>query len=110
MTNHTTTSPIRNGVDTAQIYGTLDAIKAIPSLAPFEFRVRNRWIAAPTAARRSRVSGAPAREDTSRETPFELDASEPPVLFGHARNGKSHSQSSRENPVPPAISNVSKRP
>ena len=36
-----------------------------------------------TAARPSRASGAAGQEDVSRELPFELDASEPPVLFGH---------------------------
>ena len=35
---------VRNGVDTAQMYGTLDAIKSDPSLARFQFRVQNRWI------------------------------------------------------------------
>ena len=35
---------IRNGVDTAQMYGTLDAIKADPRSASFQFRVHNHWI------------------------------------------------------------------
>ena len=35
---------VRNGVDTAQMYGTLDAIKADPSLGRFQFRVQNHWI------------------------------------------------------------------
>jgi len=35
---------IRNGVDTEVLYGTLDAIKADPSIARFQFRARNRWI------------------------------------------------------------------
>ena len=34
----TTAEAIRNGVDTAQLYATLDAIKADPSLARFQFR------------------------------------------------------------------------
>ena len=37
-------NPIRNGVDTGQMYGTLDAIKATPELAAFRFRARNRWL------------------------------------------------------------------
>ena len=35
---------IRNGVDTAQMYGTLDAIKAQPELGVFQFRASNHWI------------------------------------------------------------------
>jgi hypothetical protein len=34
----------RNGVDTEQLYGTLDAIKAQPELGTFQFRARNHWI------------------------------------------------------------------
>ena len=37
-------SPIRNGVDTAQVYGTLDALTDQPKLARFEFRATNHWI------------------------------------------------------------------
>src|SRR3954454_5698723 len=80
----TTASPtIRNGVDTGQVYGTLDALKAQPELARFEFRVRNRWINGTHS--RSTIHGlwGAGQEDTSREAPFEVDASEPPVLFGH---------------------------
>ena len=40
----TTAETIRNGVDTGQLFGTLDAIKGEPSLATFQFRARNRWI------------------------------------------------------------------
>ena len=36
---------IRNGVDTEQLFGTLDAVKAQPELAAFTWRVRNEWIA-----------------------------------------------------------------
>ena len=42
----TTITPTRNGIDTGQVFGTLDALKAQPELARFEFRVSNRWIAA----------------------------------------------------------------
>ena len=78
-----TPAPIRNGVDTAQVYGTLDALKAQPELARFEFRVSNRWIDGPHS--RSTIHGfwGAGQEDTSRDAPFVVDASEPPVLFGH---------------------------
>jgi uncharacterized OsmC-like protein len=79
----TTIAPIRNGIDTAQVYGTLDALKSDPALARFEFRATNRWINGPHS--RSTIHGfwGAGQEDTTREVPFVLDASEPPVLFGN---------------------------
>src|SRR3954468_1843618 len=79
----TTASPtIRNGIDTGQVYGTLDALKAQPELARFEFRATNRWIDGTHS--RSMIQGfsGAGAEDTSRAEPFIVDASEPPVLFG----------------------------
>jgi uncharacterized OsmC-like protein len=83
MTITTSTSPIRNGIDTAQVYGTLDVLKAQPEAARFEFRVRNRWIDGTHS--RSTIHGfwGAGAEDVSRAEPFVVDASEPPVLFGH---------------------------
>src|SRR5215216_6152776 len=51
----TITPPVRNGIDTAQLYGTLDAIKADADLAHFEFRVHNRWVQGPHS--RSTIHG-----------------------------------------------------
>jgi uncharacterized OsmC-like protein len=79
----TITAPIRNGVDTGQVYGTLDALKAQPDLARFELRVSNRWIDGPHSRSTIQSFWGAGQEDTSREVPFVLDASEPPVLFGH---------------------------
>src|SRR3954447_5091089 len=78
-TTHTTN---RNGIDTGQIYGTLDALKAQPELAHFEFRATNRWIDGTHS--RSMIQGfwGAGQEDASRGEPFIVDASEPPVLFG----------------------------
>ncbi len=78
-----TTDTIRNGVDTAQLFGTLDALKAQPELARFEFRVQNRWINGPHSRSTIHRFWGAGQEDSSRETPFVVDASEPPVLFGH---------------------------
>ena len=44
MTAVTDTHTVRNGVDTEQLFGTLDLIKAQPELARFQFRASNRWI------------------------------------------------------------------
>ena len=77
------TNTTRNGIDVAQVYGTLDAIAADPSLARFEFRVSNRWITGTHS--RSTIQGfhGAGQEDASRERPFTLDAGEPAVLLGH---------------------------
>jgi len=78
----TVTSTIRNGVDTQQMYGTLDAIKAQPELGRFEFRARNEWIAG--AHNRSTIQGfyGAGQEDSSRTQAFVLDAGEPAILLG----------------------------
>lgn len=80
----TTVSPtIRNGVDTDQMFGTLDAIVADPSLGRFQFRVSNEWIdGAHNRSVIQRFYGA-GQEDTSRAAPFTIDAGEPAVLLGH---------------------------
>lgn len=39
-----TESPMRNGVDTATLFATLDAVKEAPAAAQFQFRVKNRWV------------------------------------------------------------------
>jgi uncharacterized OsmC-like protein len=73
---------IRNGVDSEQMYGTLDAIKAQPELGVFQFRATNHWIDG--AHNRTTIQhfyGA-GQEDTSREQPFAIDAGEPAILLG----------------------------
>jgi uncharacterized OsmC-like protein len=83
QTTHTKPAEkVRNGVDTEQMFGTLDAIKAQPALARFQFRATNRWIDG--AHNRSTIEhfwGA-GQEDTSRTEAFTLDAGEPAVLLG----------------------------
>jgi uncharacterized OsmC-like protein len=73
---------IRNGVDTEQMFGTLDAIKAQPELARFQFRATNRWIGG--AHNRSTIKAfwGAGQEDSSRTQAFTLDAGEPAVLLG----------------------------
>jgi uncharacterized OsmC-like protein len=73
---------IRNGVDSAQMYGTLDAIKAEPSLGIFQFRARNTWVDG--AHNRSTIQGfyGAGLQDASRERAFTVDAGEPAVLLG----------------------------
>ena len=78
----TTTSAIRNGVDTEQLFGTLDALKADPSLAKFQFRARNRWIEGAHNRTTIRDFYAANQEDTSRAEEFVIDAGEPAILLG----------------------------
>jgi len=78
----TTAESVRNGVDTSQLFGTLDAIKGEPSLATFQFRARNRWIAGAHNRSTIRDFYAANQEDTSRENEFVLDAGEPAILLG----------------------------
>ena len=83
MTTTITDEQYRNGVDTQQMFGTLDAIKSDPSLGRFQFRVSNRWIDG--SHNRSTIQGfyGAGQEDASRREPFVIDAGEPAVLLGH---------------------------
>ena len=73
---------VRNGVDTEKLFATLDAIKATPEIATFQFRVHNHWIDG--AHNRSTIQGfyAAMAEDTSRAEPITIDAGEPAILLG----------------------------
>ena len=73
---------IRNGVDSEQMYGTLDAIKANPELGIFQFRAHNHWVDG--AHNRSTIKAfyAAGGEDTSRSDEFHADAGEPAILLG----------------------------
>jgi uncharacterized OsmC-like protein len=78
----TTVEAVRNGVDTEALFGTLDAIKADPTLAKFQFRARNRWIDGAHNRTTIRDLYAANHEDTSRAAEFVLDAGEPAILLG----------------------------
>jgi uncharacterized OsmC-like protein len=81
----TTTSKIRpplNGVDTPTLFATLDAVKANPELAKFQFRATNRWISG--THNRSTIRGfyGAGQEDSTRTEDFVYDADHPAVLVG----------------------------
>ena len=72
-----------NGLPLDQMFETIAAIKAQPSLARFQFRARNAWIDG--GENRSTIQdfyGA-GREDDSRTMPFSFTNGEPPVLLGN---------------------------
>jgi uncharacterized OsmC-like protein len=70
-----------NGVNVTQLFGTIDAITAQPSIAKFQFRVANRWQGG--GHNQSRIDGfSGACQEQHRAAPFVLDNDEPPVLLG----------------------------
>jgi uncharacterized OsmC-like protein len=78
----TTAPAVRNGVDTDTLFGTLDAIKADPELARFQFRARNHWVDGAHNRTTIRDLYAAKQEDTSRAEEFVIDAGEPAILLG----------------------------
>jgi uncharacterized OsmC-like protein len=73
---------VRNGVDAAQMYGTLDAIKGKPELGVFQFRASNRWLGGAHNRSTIRSFYGAGQEDESRAEAFVIDAGEPAVLLG----------------------------
>jgi uncharacterized OsmC-like protein len=73
---------IRNGVNTQVMYGTLDAIKADPSLGVFQFRARNHWIDGAHSRTTIKSFYGAGQEDSTRTGSFTLDVGEPAVLLG----------------------------
>ncbi|KAA2286295.1 OsmC family protein [Arenimonas fontis] len=82
--NNASPAPARviNGVDTDALFATIDAVKADPGLAEFQFRADNRWLDG--GHNRSTIKGFRGcrQEDQTRTAPFVMDADEPPVLLG----------------------------
>ncbi len=76
-----------NGLDTTQMFETMEAIRNQPSLARFQFRNSNQWIDG--GHNRSTIQGfyGAGREDDSRTEPFVFDNGEPPVLLGNNEGG-----------------------
>ena len=71
----------RNGVDTAKLFATLDAVKAQPEAARFRFSVENRWISG--THNRNQIStfyGVGAEQQHA--STFAVEADHPAVLVG----------------------------
>jgi uncharacterized OsmC-like protein len=71
-----------NGLNTSQMFETIDAIKMHPSLARFQFRARNAWINGGENQSTIQDFYGAGREDESRTKPFMFTNGEPPVLLG----------------------------
>jgi uncharacterized OsmC-like protein len=71
----------RNGVDTATLFATLDAVKQAPEAANFQFRAHNEWISG-THNRSTIADYFGVGEERSHERTFVFDADHPAVLVG----------------------------
>jgi uncharacterized OsmC-like protein len=71
----------RNGVDTATLFATLDAVKAAPDAARFQFRARNDWVSG-THNRSTIDDYFGVGEERTHERSWVFDADHPAVLVG----------------------------
>ena len=70
-----------NGVDVDRLFETINAIKQMPRLADFKFRLQNRWInCGVNSSTIKNFYGA--SQDHQHNAPFVLNADEPAVLLG----------------------------
>jgi uncharacterized OsmC-like protein len=84
MTTIDATQP-RNGVDVATLFATLDAVKANPEIAKFQFRATNRWVSG--THNRSTIHGFyGAGQEMTHKKAHDYDADHPAILVG-ADNG-----------------------
>ena len=77
----TTDNPLRNGVDTAALFATIDAVKGDPDLANFRFRATNRWVSG-THNQSTIHSFYGAKQEMTHRSPWTYDADHPAVLVG----------------------------
>jgi uncharacterized OsmC-like protein len=74
-------NPVRNGVDTATLFATIDAVKGDRDIAKFRFRATNTWMSG--THNRSTIHGFHgAKQEMTHREPFTFDADHPPVLVG----------------------------
>ncbi len=79
----TDTNPAhRNGVDTATLFATLDAVKQAPAAAQFQFRAHNEWLNG-THNRSTINDYFGVGEERTHEHTFVFDADHPVVLVGN---------------------------
>ncbi len=72
---------MRNGVDTATLFATLDAVKQAPAAAKFQFRAHNQWVSG-THNRSTITDFFGVGEERAHERTFVFDADHPAVLVG----------------------------
>jgi uncharacterized OsmC-like protein len=81
-----------DGVDLDRLTGTIEHVKADPSLARFQFRARTEWIDGGHTRTTIKEFYGAGQEDTTRTEPFVVETDEPPVLLGQnlAANAGEH--------------------
>jgi uncharacterized OsmC-like protein len=84
MTAAQASDPVRNGVDTATLFATLDAVRQAPEAARFQFRARNQWVSG-THNRTTIADYFGVGEERAHERTFVFDADHPAVLVGQDR-------------------------
>jgi uncharacterized OsmC-like protein len=72
---------MRNGVDTATLFATLDAVKQAPQAAAFQFRAHNQWLSG-THNRGTITDFFGVGEERAHQRSFTFDADHPAVLVG----------------------------
>ena len=77
----TTENPRTNGVDTATLFATLDAVKGQPEIAKFQFRATNTWLGG-THSRSSYSGFHGAMQEMEHKNVHVFDADHPAVLVG----------------------------
>jgi uncharacterized OsmC-like protein len=77
----TTGTAHRNGVDTATLFATLDAVRAMPAAAQFQFRAHNEWVNG-THSRSTISDYFGVGEERAHEREFVFDGDHPAVLVG----------------------------
>jgi uncharacterized OsmC-like protein len=70
-----------NGVDTPNLFATINAVKGLPELATFQFRASNRWVMG-THSRTTIESFSGAGGTHMHARSFQYDADHPAVLLG----------------------------
>ncbi|HTS34119.1 MAG TPA: OsmC family protein [Candidatus Solibacter sp.] len=76
---------ITNGVNVDALFATVDAVKATPAIARFNFRIRNQW---ETGSQNNSTVDQfyGAGQTLSRPQPFVLESDEPAILLGKDRS------------------------
>jgi len=77
----TTEKPRRNGVDTATLFATIDAVKAQPEIAKFQFRASNTWVSG-THSRSTATDFFGALQEQRHKSETVLEFDHPEVLVG----------------------------
>ena len=71
----------RNGVDTATLFATIDAVKGNNDIAKFQFRATNKWING--THNQTTIHGFfGAMQEMAHQQPFTFDADHPAILVG----------------------------